>query len=212
MHLVQDTDWTVSWGCNFIQEGPNQLGSEPRALSLSCYEMKVLTASTLGWLLANPLIQSHKCGQTCCFFDCLRLWALTRVDQFESFPGVLCVAVKLQPQVVRGGDQRQSQHGRARERSQHVGCVVFAVINLEIKAAQCTTLERRQAQRTGNDPVLRCAEKLLFFWFVFFFPGRCELTFSMSPWARWNVRAEMLMPFPACTWRKHHEYYCISAL
>lgn len=138
------------------------------------------------------------------------LWALTWVDKFESFPGALWVAVKLQPQVVRGGDQRQSQHGRACERSQDVGCVVFAVINLEIKAAQCTTLERRQ--HSTPLVMIQFSDALRSFFCCFFSPGRCELTFSMSPWARWNVLAEMLMPFPACTWRKHHEYYCISAL
>lgn len=96
------------------------------------------------------------------------LWALTWVDKFESFPGALWVAVKLQPQVVRGGDQRQSQHGRACECSQDVGCVVFAVINLEIKAAQCTTLERRQ--HSAPLVMIQFCDALRSFLLLFFFP------------------------------------------
>lgn len=30
--------------------------------------------------------------------------------------------------------------------------------------------------------------------------GENGITFKISPWARWKVRADMLIPFPACTW------------
>lgn len=66
-----------------------------------------------------------------CAEKCFTGWQLTRIDQFEPFPGVFRVAVKFQPEMVGSGDQCQSQHGGSRESSENVRCVVFTVINLK---------------------------------------------------------------------------------
>lgn len=54
--------------------------------------------------------------------------------------------------MVGGGDERQAQHGRAGEGAQDVGCVVFAVIDLETKRKQKNLV-------SVGDPDLRRAQK-----------------------------------------------------
>lgn len=128
-----------------------------------------------------------------------RTGPLTWVDQLESFAGALRVTVELQPQVVGGGDERQPQHGRAGEGAQDVRCVVFAVIDLEAKG--------KKKSRNSLDPNDRRSNQWCSSWDRGFPLVEVLLTFRMSPWARWKVLAEMLMPFPACTWRIQHFFF-----
>lgn len=111
---------------------------------------------------------------------------LTWVDQFEPLAGILWIAVELQPQVVGCGDEGQPQHGWTGKGAQDVGRVVFAVIDLETKSSR-SVADLRRASKSHPLPLVDV-----------------PLTFRMSPWARWKVLAEMLMPFPACTWREKH--------
>lgn len=68
-----------------------------------------------------------------CYALCVEVLVLylTRVDKFESFSGGLGVWVKLQPQMVGCADKSQAQHCRTCEGSQHMGCVVFTIIDLQ---------------------------------------------------------------------------------
>lgn len=81
----------------------------------------------------NDLNESwaHVCC-TACYELCVEVLDLTRVDKFESFSGGLSVWVKLQPQMVGGADKSQAQHGWTCESSQHMGCVVFTIIDLQV--------------------------------------------------------------------------------